>query len=73
MKTIVDALKGLYVALGGSADDVADVTLNPDMIDAITGLVSGGALKELPAVTVADDGDVLAVVDGVWTNATPGQ
>lgn len=30
--TTIDALKALYVALGGSADDVATVTLIPDMI-----------------------------------------
>lgn len=31
----IDALKELYVALGGSADDVATVTLIPDMIHEI--------------------------------------
>lgn len=35
MDTTVTALKALYVALGGSADDVADITLIPDMVNAI--------------------------------------
>lgn len=35
MDRTVDALKNLYVALGGSADDVANITLIPDMINAI--------------------------------------
>lgn len=35
MDTTVKALQNLYVALGGSADDVADITLIPDMINAI--------------------------------------
>lgn len=30
--TTVDAIKQLYVALGGSADDVADLSLIPDLI-----------------------------------------
>lgn len=35
MDTTVDALKNLYVALGGTAADVADITLIPDMINAV--------------------------------------
>lgn len=35
MDTTVDALKALYVALGGTAADVADIVLIPDMINAI--------------------------------------
>lgn len=31
----IDALKALYVALGGDADDVAEITLIPPMIRAI--------------------------------------
>lgn len=35
MDTTVKALKNLYVALGGSAEDVTNITLIPDMINAI--------------------------------------
>ncbi len=38
MDRTVDALKNLYVALGGEAADVADITLIPDMINAIAEL-----------------------------------
>ena len=41
MDTTVDALKKLYVALGGSADTVADVVTIPDMINAIAELKAG--------------------------------
>lgn len=40
MDRTVDALKNLYVALGGEAADVADITLIPDMINAIAELKS---------------------------------
>lgn len=33
--SIVDALKNLYVAFGGDADDVADVTEIAEIIDAL--------------------------------------
>ena len=35
MDNTVTALKNLYIALGGSADDVTNITLIPDMINAI--------------------------------------
>lgn len=35
MDTTVEALKNLYAALGGTAADVADITLIPDMVNAI--------------------------------------
>lgn len=38
MDTTVDALKALYVALGGTASNVANITLIPDMINAIAEL-----------------------------------
>ena len=50
MDKIVDALKNLYAAMGGSAEDVANVTLIPDMINAIA------ELKKAEAAEAEDDG-----------------
>lgn len=63
------ALKALYVALGGSADDVAALRWNGDVINAIATLVaaSGG---QLPAVDAEDNGKILKVADGVWAIGT---
>lgn len=68
MDTTVNALKNLYVALGGDADDVANINLIPDMINAIA-TVAAGAGIELPKVTAADNGDVLLVDNGKWAKA----
>ena len=54
------------MALGGGADDVANIGIIPDMINAIAALITSGATKELPAVTAEDNGKVLKVVDGAW-------
>lgn len=70
MDTTVDALKNLYVALGGDADDVADVTLIPDMINAIATVAETAIAPELPAVTAEDNGSVLKVADGKWAVGT---
>lgn len=43
MDNTIDALKKLYVALGGTAADVADVVLIPDMINAIAEQVASNA------------------------------
>lgn len=67
--TNVDALKALYAALGGSADDVANIVTTAEMIAAIATHVSGGGAAELPAVTTADNGKVLTVVSGKWAAA----
>lgn len=70
MDTTVDALKNLYVALGGSADDVVNIVLIPDMINAITTVAASvktaATTAELPAVTTANNGKVLKVVSGKW-------
>lgn len=66
MDTTVDALKNLYVALGGDADDVADVTLIPDMINAIATVAPTAIAAVLPTVTAEDNGSVLKVADGKW-------
>ncbi len=60
--TNVDALKDLYVTLGGKEDDVKDITTSADMIVALKTVVS--AL--IPTVTAEDNGKVLTVVDGKW-------
>lgn len=70
MTTTVDALKTLYVALGGSADDVKNISLIPDMITAIATVAATATAPELPAVTSANNGKVLKVVDGKWAVGT---
>ncbi len=70
MDNNVDALKALYVALGGDADDVADISLISDMIKAIATVVPASSAL-LPTVTAANDGDILKVVDGAWAAVTP--
>lgn len=74
MDTTVIALQNLYVALGGTASDVADIVLIPDMINAIATLagdVATNASKtELPAVTASDNGKVLKVAEGKWSVGT---
>ena len=54
MDNNIKALQNLYVALGGDADDVADVNTNADMINAIAGIAAN--LKGLPAVTASENG-----------------
>lgn len=71
MDTNVQALKNLYEQLGGDPADVADISTNADMINAIASLVSASGGVSLPAVTAADNGKVLTVVDGEWAAKTP--
>lgn len=77
MNTTVEALKSLYVALGGQLTDtydsiaggiaVSDYVLIPDAIKAISQVVTGA---ELPAVAAEDNGKVLKVVEGKWAVGT---
>ena len=70
MDNTIDALRNLYVALGGDAEDVADLVIIPDLINAIAtqaaSIVTAANTKELPTVTATDNGKVLKVVDGEW-------
>ena len=67
----VTALKTLYVAMGGNADTVANVSTIADMITAIAAIIPSGGYTaaELPKVTSSNNGQVLTVVSGKWENA----
>ncbi len=73
MNNTIDALKALYVSLGGSAGTVANITIIPEMISAIATqaatVVSAANAKELPSVSSTDNGKVLTVVSGKWAKA----
>lgn len=73
MDNTIDALRALYVALGGSADDVANLVIIPDLINAIATqaatVTAAANAKELPAVTASDNNKVLTVVSGKWQKA----
>lgn len=71
MDNTITALRGLYVALGGNIEDVENIVTIPEMIKAITTVVSGGGGGDLPAVTSEDNGKVLTVVEGAWASAEP--
>lgn len=71
MDKTLDALRGLHVALGGDADDVANLVIIPDLIKAIsTQVTTVVGTKELPDVDADDNGKVLKVVDGEWAVGT---
>jgi len=65
----VEALRAVYVALGGDSADVADIVTTPEMLTMIATIISSGATAELPAVTTSDNGKVLTVVSGEWKAA----
>ena len=70
MLTNVDALKGLYVALGGELTEVANITTTPELLAKIS-VVAGAGASELPAVKKADAGKVLMVDStGKWVAGT---
>ena len=62
----VIALKALYVALGGSAETVANISTNDGMINAIASIIPTAIAPELPDASKATAGQVLTVVDGEW-------
>ena len=65
----VIALKGLYVALGGNADTVANITTIDGMIDAIATVASAGLPGTLPEVDATKNGKIMKVVEGEWALA----
>lgn len=67
MLTNVDALKGLFVALGGELSEVANLTTTPEILSKIS-VVAGAGASELPVVKKADAGKVLTVNgNGKWS------
>lgn len=65
----VDALKNLFLAFGGSAETVANLTTSAEVINAIASHISAGGGAELPAVSATNNGQVLTVVSGKWAAA----
>lgn len=66
--TTVEALKDLYIALGGDADDF-NATTNPEAVELVASVVATAIAAELPEVAAKDNGKVLKVVDGKWAVA----
>ena len=66
----ISALQALYVALGGDADDVANINTIPEMISEIATQAAKATAPELPTVSATDNGSVLKVVDGAWAVGT---
>ena len=72
--TTVQALRTVYVALGGTGTDIPDNMEIPAAI-AKTAIVAAAVkaaadAKELPAVTTANNGAVLKVIEGKWAIGT---
>lgn len=74
-KTINQALKDLFLGLGGDSKELEDNSSVSDYIadleSAIESLIPVIPEPELPSVTAEDNGKVLAVVNGAWTLCTP--
>lgn len=74
MDTNIDALKNLYVALGGNLTDVENINTTPDMINAIATVAvnikgKGGKTQTIPEdrllpVCTAEDYNKVLTVDG---------
>lgn len=66
-KTINEALKDLFLGIGGNSSALADNSTVSDYIEDLTSAIKASAL---PEVAAANNGQVLAVVDGAWTLCT---
>ena len=63
--TNVEALKEVYVALGGKSADFT-ATTNAEAIHLISTVIADAIAAELPKVTSSDNGKVLTVDGGKW-------
>ena len=59
--TNIEALKDLYVAMGGNADNFTAQTI-PEALELIKTVLPVG----LPKVSATNNGKILKVVDGNW-------
>ena len=66
-KTINEAMKDLITGLGADPSVLSDNSTVSDYIEDLTDAIKVGAL---PEVAAANNGQVLAVVDGAWTLCT---
>lgn len=66
-KTINEALKDLITGLGADPSVLSDNSTVSDYIEDLTDAIKVGAL---PEVAAANNGQVLAVVNGAWTLCT---
>ena len=69
-KTINEALKDLFIGLGGNSSALSDNDSVSDYIEDLESAIKAVAAAELPEVAAANNGQVLAVVDGAWTLCT---
>lgn len=73
-KTTVQGIRDIYVALGGTGTEIPDNMEIPAAL-AKTAIVAAAVkaaadAKELPAVTSANNGAVLKVIEGKWAIGT---
>lgn len=73
-KTTVQGIRDIYVALGGTGTEIPDNMEIPAALAktaTVAAAVKAAAdAKELPAVTTANNGAVLKVIEGKWAIGT---
>lgn len=73
-KTTVQGIRDIYVALGGTGTDIPDNMEIPEALaktaTVAAAVKSAADAKELPAVTAANNGAVLKVIEGKWAIGT---
>ena len=70
----VQALREIYKALGGTETDITDNMTIPEALakiaTAVATIATAATTAELPAVTAANNGAVLKVIEGKWAIGT---
>lgn len=67
--TVTDALTKIFLALGGDTQKLQDDHNLTDYLDDLGDALVKAVKAELPAVTSADNGKFLSVVNGAWNKA----